>query len=278
LTLVSSKNVDLRDAESTTRAFLDVQPVLVFHLAASVFGLGGNSKYRSDILVDNVRINTNVVEASIRSGVRKVVAMGSGCVYPDLEDGKPTSEDQMWDGPPHFSEGPYAHSKRLMAAHLEAAREQHGLDSAFVISGNLYGPRDNFNIEDGHVIPSLIAKFHDSVRNGTPVMPWGTGVAERDFTYSEDMAVALTVIAEKITGPVNTGSGHRHRISDIVEILQTITGATVEWDASKPDGQLSRTYNLGRLFDAGFRAQFDLKRGLTKTYEWYSENYPEVRR
>lgn len=278
LTLVSSKFVDLRDAESTVGIFQEVKPVLVYHLAASVFGLGGNSKYRSDILVDNVRINTNVVDASVRAGVQKVVAMGSGCVYPDLQDGKPTNESQMWDGPPHYSEGPYAHSKRLMAAHLDAAREQHGLESAFVISGNLYGPRDNFNIEDGHVIPSLIAKFHNSLRTGEPVRPWGTGVAERDFTYSEDMAVALTVIAENLTGPVNTGSGHRHRIRDIVETLQALTGVSVEWDVSKPDGQLSRTYNLEKLFNSGFRPQFDLEQGLAKTYQWYVENYPEVRR
>jgi GDP-L-fucose synthase len=278
LTLVSSRSVDLRDTESTVRIFQEVKPVLVYHLAASVFGLGGNSKYRSDILVDNVRINTNVVDASIRSGVKKVVGMGSGCVYPDLQDGKPTNESQMWDGPPHFSEGPYAHSKRLMAAHLDAAREQHGLESAFVISGNLYGPGDNFNIEDGHVIPSLIAKFHNSLSTGEPVRPWGTGVAERDFTYSEDMAVALTVIAENLTGPVNTGSGNRHRIREIVEALQTLTGVSVEWDVSKPDGQLSRTYDLEKLFSAGFSPQFDLEQGLAKTYQWYAENYPEVRR
>jgi GDP-L-fucose synthase len=275
---LSSKDLDLRVQSQVESVFQTFRPNLVYHLAADVFGLGGNSKYRSDILTNNVRINTNVIEAAAKHGVSKVVAMGSGCVYPDFENREPLTEDQIWSGPPHPSEAPYAHSKRLMLSHLEAAREQYNMDFAFVISGNLFGPGDNFNVEDGHVIPSLVAKFHAARQSGTAVRPWGTGRAIRDFTYSEDMASALLLIADRISGPVNAGSGHRHAISEIVGILSEFTGVQVEWDPSMPDGQLARFYDLSKLFGAGFQPKTDLKSGIAQTLGWYTENFPRVRR
>lgn len=275
---IGSSDCDLRNASAVNELFESIRPDYVFHMAAKVFGLGGNTKFKSDVLVDNVLINTNVIEASRKVSVKKIVAMGSGCVYPDFSNFEPVTEQQIWDGPPHPSEDSYGHSKRLMLAHLNAAREQFGLNFAFAISGNLYGPNDNFDRENGHVTPSLIAKFYDASKEKQQVSAWGTGSAIRDFTYSDDMARALIALLTQHQGPINVGSGHRHAIREIVEILQTHTGVDVVWDQSKPDGQLARFYDLESIFSYGFKPQISLEEGVRKTYDWYATNYPNVRK
>lgn len=227
----------------------DVKPSHVFHLAARVHGLGGNSRYKSDILYENVMINTHVVEQARRVGVQKIVVMGSGCVYPELQGQTELFEGQIWNGPPHPSEDSYAHAKRLMLAQLDAAAHQYGLRSAFAVSGNLYGPHDSFNSEDGHVTPSLVAKFYQAKTVGGPVSVWGSGVAIRDFSHADDAARALIAIMHRLEGPVNLGSGFRHPVRDIVAALEAATGHTVPvlWQSDKPDGQLERYYNLDKL-------------------------------
>lgn len=275
---LGSRDCDLRDTRAVQDLMERIRPDYVFHMAARVHGLGGNTRYKSDILVDNVLINTNVVDQARRSGVKKIVAMGSGCVYPELKGQQELFEGQVWIGPPHSSEDSYAHAKRLMLAQLNAAREQYGLASAFVISGNLYGPHDSFNVEEGHVIPSLVAKFHEAKSKGTPVRVWGSGAAIRDFTYAEDTARALLAILGNLEGPVNMGSGQRHPIRDIVNVLHALTGVQVEWDSSKPDGQLVRYYNLDRLASTGFKARVELDEGVRRTYDWYASNWQSARR
>ena len=277
---IGSQKCDLRNREAVEKLFTNIHPSYVFHLAARVYGIGGNSVFKSDILYDNVMINTNVVEQSRRVGVKKVVAMGSGCVYPELRDVEELTEDLIWNGPPHRSEDSYAHAKRLMLAHLMAAKDQYGMPFAFAVSGNLYGPHDNFDKKDGHVTPSLIAKFFEASQSGKPVSVWGRGVAIRDFSYCEDAANALCQILLKVEGPVNLGSGHRHPIRDIVAALQNICGESVrvEWDANKPDGQLVRYYNLDKLKAAGFIAKISLAEGVRRTYEWYAKNSETARK
>ena len=275
---IGSRDCDLRDSTAVGELMKRVRPEYVFHMAARVHGLGGNTLYKSDILVDNVLINTNVVEYARRSGVKKIVAMGSGCVYPELKGQQELFEDQVWNGPPHPSEDSYAHSKRLMLAQLNAASEQYGMSSAFVISGNLYGHHDSFNVDEGHVIPSLVAKFHEARLKGIPVKVWGSGVAIRDFTYADDTAQALIAILRNLEGAVNMGSGQRHPIRDIVDTLHALTGVPVEWDATKPDGQLVRFYNLDRLMSTGFAARVSLSDGIRSTYEWYERNWETARK
>jgi len=277
---VGSRNYDLRDGTTVARMITETSPEYVFHLAARVHGIGGNRKYKSDVLYENVMINTNVIEQSRRGGVKKIVAMGSGCVYPELKGQEELFENQIWIGPPHPSEDSYAHSKRLMLAQLDAAREQYGLASAFAISGNLYGPHDNFDVEDGHVTPSLVAKFFEAKTTGRPVRVWGSGIAIRDFSYCDDAARALVEIMQELEGPVNLGSGLRHPIRDIVAALQDACGGTVEveWDASKPDGQLERYYSLDKLAGIGYRAEVGLADGVRRTYEWYSANWRTARK
>lgn len=278
ITGVGSRDCDLRDSNAVSQLMTQVKPDYVFHLAARVHGIGGNTRYKSDILVDNVLINTNVIEHARRAGVKKIVAMGSGCVYPELKGQEELFENQVWIGPPHPSEDSYAHSKRLMLAQLNAAKEQYGLSSAFVISGNLYGPHDSFNIEEGHVIPSLVAKFFAAASEGKPVRVWGSGVAIRDFSYCDDTASALISILRNLEGAVNLGSGMRHPIRDIVQALHALTGVPIEWDANKPDGQLVRFYNLDKLESSGFKAKVGLEDGVRRTYEWYAANWQVARK
>ncbi len=274
---VGSKDFDLRSMDDARRMMQDVKPDLVFHLAARVHGLGGNTKYKSDILVENVLINTHVTECARRSGVKKFVAMGSGCVYPELKGQIEMHEHQVWDGPPHPSEDSYAHSKRLMLAQLIAAKEQYGFASAYAISGNLYGPHDNFNTEDGHVIPSLVAKFAKAAQEKTAVPVWGTGIAIRDFSFAGDAALGLVHIARDLQGAVNLGSGQRHAIKDIVDRLSELTGVTPQWSPEKPDGQAARYYDVSRLMGTGFQPKTTLRDGLAITYEWYLANQNTAR-
>ena len=277
---IGSTHCDLRDGKAAATLFSQLKPSYLFHLAARVHGIGGNSKFKADILFDNVMINTNVLEYARRAGVRKIIAMGSGCVYPELKGQQELYEEQIWIGPPHPSEDSYAHSKRLMLAQLQAMKEQDGLSSAFAISGNLYGLHDNFDKNYGHVTPSLIAKFFDASQSGQPVKVWGSGVAIRDFSYCEDAANALFEIMLKVEGPVNIGSGYRHAIKDIVSVLKSICGESVkvEWDSSRPDGQLVRYYNLDKLKATGFTAKVPLVEGVKRTYEWYATNSKSARK
>ncbi|MFA5394434.1 MAG: NAD-dependent epimerase/dehydratase family protein [Methanogenium sp.] len=269
VTAVGSKDCDLRDFGQTKKLFERVRPKYVFHLAGKVYGLGGNALHKADVLFDNVMINTNSIECSRRFGVKKMVVMGSGCVYPEGEKGKGLTEDQIWLGEPHGSEDSYAHAKRLALAQLIANKNQYGMDYAYAISGNLYGEFDKFDVEKGHVIPSLIAKFCTAKTLNKPVIVWGTGIAVRDFSYSGDTARALVYLMNQGDGPINIGSGFLHPIKDIVDILSVYTQTDVIWDSSKPDGQLERYYDLSKLHSLGFLPTTDLKEGLKKTLLWY---------
>jgi GDP-L-fucose synthase len=277
----TSEECDLVSADATRAMFEKVRPQLVFHLAARVYGIMGNMNNKGLSIYENVMINTNVVESARRVGVEKIVAMGSGCVYPYPPPAERLTEDMMFLGSPHPSEDSYAHSKRLLYSMLEAYREQYGMDYAFVISGNLFGPHDSFDVENGHVTPSLLHKFYLAARDGVNVLAWGTGNAKRDFTYSSDVAEALISIMERGHGPINMGSGQVHPIRDIVEGLAEISGigmGRVEFDTSKPDGQEYRYYDISKLFALGFRPKVSLKDGLRSAYDWFSANYNTSRK
>jgi GDP-L-fucose synthase len=275
-----SAEVDLRDPVATTDYFARTSPSYVYHLAAKVYGILGNMENKGLSYFENVMINTNVVEAARLAKVHKIVAMGSGAVYPYPPPHKLLEEEDIWDGQPHPSEDSYAHSKRAMFAQLAAYKEQYGMDFVFAISGNLYGPNDKFDVEHGHVTPALVAKFHAAKASGTKVSVWGDGSAVRDFTYATDAALALLTVMEKGQGAINIGSGDIRPIRDIVTILAEVTGMTghVEWDASKPNGQEFRAYRLDRLMGLGFKPKVDLRTGLDLTFRWYAENAATARK
>jgi GDP-L-fucose synthase len=266
-----STDGDLTQWDAVRGLFARLAPAYVFHLAARVYGIRGNMENKGVAFRDNVLINTHVVEACRLCGVRKIVAMGSGCVYPYPSPGLPLKEDMVWQGKPHDSEDSYAHAKRAMLAQLIAYHEQYGLPFAFVISANLYGPHDKFDVEHGHVTPALVRKFFEAKQSGGRVTVWGNGTARRDFIYASDVATALIHIMQQVDGPVNMGSGHVHSIRDIVDALSDITGLAgrVDWDSSKPNGQDYREYDLSTLQRTGFRAAVPLVQGLRQTYSWY---------
>lgn len=271
--------LDLIDFSAVSSYFKSERPTHVIHAAAKVFGLGGNMKFPGDMFYQNSTMGTNVIEAARSNDVLKITGVGTGAVYPVKYDGELLTEDMIWDGEPHGAEWAYAQAKRGMLAQLSTYHQQFGLDYAYAICANLYGPRDLFNIEYGHVIPSLVAKFHRAYRDGGAVSIWGTGIAVRDFAFVEDAAAAIIASHLNLTGPVNIASGNIHTIRDIVETLDEITGHTlkIEWDSSKPNGQGRRFYNLERLQSIGFESQTNLKSGLQATWEWFDATYPNVR-
>lgn len=276
---LSSKQCDLTDWHATKHYFSAHKPDYVFHMAACVYGIMGNMKNKGRSYLENTLINTHTVEASHLAGVKKIVAMGSGCVYPYPPPGEPLKEAMIWLGPPHASEDSYAHSKRAMYAQLEAYKENYDLPYAFVISGNMYGPGDKFDPEYGHVTPALVRKFYEAKQNDTDVSVWGNGSAKRDFMYSKDAGRALVAIMQSLEGAVNLGSGHVHAIRDIVEILEDEADmkGRVAWDASKPNGQEYRSYDLSALRSTGFSPRYTLDQAVRETYRWYAANVTTAR-
>lgn len=279
VTAITSKDIDLTDQIATEKLFNVVKPSLVFHLAARVWGIMGNLSNKGVAYLENTRINTNVIDAARICGTRKIVAMGSAAIYSDQVK-LPMSEDQIWNGPPHYSEAAYAHSKRSMLAQLEAYKDQYGLDFAYGISTNLFGPHDRFDEKFGHVIPSLVSKFHKGKILGEKVTIWGTGKAERDFLFGADAALALRLIGEQYQGPINLATGNSVSIRETVSTLQKISkyGGEIEWDASKPDGQKLREYDTSRLRSLGFEPRHSFEEALSITYKWYVENYSRARK
>ena len=276
---VGSSDVDLTDFAATRDFFAEHRPKIVYHLAARVAGIMGNMRAQGQGYFDNVLMNTNVVEAARLAGVTKIVAMGSSAIYSDAVT-LPMTEDQIWSGAPHPAEAGYAHAKRGMLAHLDAYRDQYGLDYAYCVSTNLFGPHDKFDEKHGHVIPSLLSKFHRAVQEGDSISVWGTGSPMRDFLYSKDAAVAMRMIGDRFTGPINLATGSAVSIRDTVDVIKDVSGFTgpLEGDATKPDGQKLRQYDVGKLRALGFRPAYDLRRALQETYDWLVQNAATVRR
>lgn len=267
---LTHKDCDLTNASRTYDVFRGVRPKHVFHAAATVYGIKGNMDNQGKSFLENTRINSNVIDAARVVGVEKITAMGTGAVYPAPPKSLPLKESEIFDGRPDPHEAGYAHAKRGMLAMLEAYKTNYGLDYAFIISCNLFGPGDKFDPVNGHVVPALVRKFYEAKRDGLPVTIWGDGSAQRDFLYVEDAARVGLFAMEKIDGPVNMGSGQVYSIRDVVNLLGEISGVhALAWDASKPNGQPYRGYDLTRLNSTGFYPMFTLKYGLQKTWDWY---------
>lgn len=271
---ISSIDVDLLDYQKTIKVFRETyKPEYVFHLAGAVYGIGGNLREPGRIFLENTLINTHVVEACRVAGVKKVVAIGSICAYPSPSISNPIKEEDVFFGEPHPGERAYGQSKRAMLAQLEAYQPS-GLDFAFVLSSNLYGPYDHFDLETGHVIPSLIRKFYESSLSGEPVQLWGDGVSRRDIVHSWDAAQALEKIMLNISGRVNLATGVMTSIREVAEILADISGVgnNYHFDVTKPKGHEFPAISIDRLNTCGFKPQFSVKTGLENVYQWYAEN------
>jgi GDP-L-fucose synthase len=266
---------DLTNFGAVKVIFQTLKPDVVFHMAASVFGIGGNAKNPATIFLDNILMNTHVIEASRQMEVEKIIAMGTIAAYPEDPKIIPIKEENIWDGPPHSSERSYGHAKRAMLAQLLAYQENYGLDFSYIISTNLYGTFDKFDAQQGHVIPSLIRKFYEAKKSNSDVIIWGDGYAVRDFLYSKDMARALILVMNKHTGPINIASGSKTMIKEVVSFLSDYfeMNDRVSWDSNMPNGRKFYEIDLNNMKSIGFNPIYTIQKGLQETVEWFSLNY-----
>jgi GDP-L-fucose synthase len=267
---------DLTVPDDAERLFADANPDLVFHLAAEVGGIGANMASPGRYWYANLMMGTHVLEASRRAGVSKLVLVGTICSYPKFAP-VPFREEDLWNGYPEETNAPYGVAKKALLVGAQAYREQYGLNTVFLLPVNLYGPRDNFDLENSHVIPALIRKMLEAEAGGQDeVVLWGDGSPTREFLYVEDCASALQLAAERYDGPepVNLGTGEEISIRELATLIADETGfdGEIVWDTSKPNGQPRRKLDTSRaeqLF--GFQAETPFSQGIKKTVAWYRD-------
>ncbi len=264
---------DLTRQDDVARLFVDAEPELVFHLAAEVGGIGANRANPGRYWYANLIMGANVLEQSRLYGVSKLVVVGTVCAYPKHTP-VPFREGELWNGFPEETNASYGVAKKSILVGAQSYREQYGLNAIFLLPANLYGPRDNFDLESSHVIPALIRKM---VEGEDEVVLWGDGSPTREFLYVEDCANGLVRAAELYDGPepVNLGTGVETSIRELAETIAELTGFTgeIRWDTSMPNGQPRRSLDASKaaaLF--GFRAEMPLRDGLLRTIEWYRDS------
>ena len=268
------KDYDLTVADDVERLFADARPEIVYHLAAEVGGIGANRANPGRYWYANLTMGVNVLEQARVTGLHKLVLAGTICAYPKFAP-VPFREEDLWNGYPEETNAPYGVAKKALLVGAQGYREQYGLNSIFLLPVNLYGPRDNFDLESSHVIPALIRKMDDARADGMEqVVLWGDGSPTREFLYVDDCAEGLKLAGERYNGadPVNLGTGHEIVIRDLAALIGELCGYEGEiiWDASKPNGQPRRQLDVTRAADLfGFRAQVGLRDGLEQTIAWY---------
>lgn len=273
--VIRSADYDLRTAAAARAAVEGSQ--IVLHLAARVGGIGFNRRNPGPLIYDNLSMGMHVFEQSRLAGVEKLVAACSVCAYPKFTP-VPFCEDDIWNGYPEESNAPYGLAKKMLVVLSDAYRRQYGFDSCVPVLANLYGPADNFDLEDSHVIAALIRRFVEAQERGDgQVTLWGTGAPSREFLYVDDAARALILAAERLerSDPVNIGTGVETRIRDLAETIRELTGFTGEivWDTTMPDGQPTRYLDVSRAHELiGFSAVTPLAEGLARTVESFREN------
>jgi GDP-L-fucose synthase len=271
-----SRDYDLREKEQALRLFADARPDIFIHLAAVVGGIGANRANPGKFFYDNAAMGLHVIEAARIAGIEKFVCAGTVCSYPKFTP-VPFREENIWDGYPEETNAPYGLAKKMLLVQLQAYRQQYGLNGIYLVPVNLYGPRDNFDLESSHVIPALIRKCWEAKRSRTEeILAWGAGTATREFLYVEDAAEAIVAAAEKYAKPepVNLGSGEEISIRELLEQIRLLAGyeGAVRWDATKPDGQPRRCLDTSRAFaEFGWKARMPLQDGLKRTIEWFAE-------
>jgi GDP-L-fucose synthase len=267
---IRSADYDLRDRGACVEALRDAR--VVIHLAANVGGIGYNRRNPGPLAHDNLAMGLNVFDACRELGTEKLVAACSVCAYPKFTP-VPFKEDDIWDGYPEESNAPYGLAKKMLLVLSDAYRRQYGLDSCAPVMANLYGPGDNFDLEDSHVIAAMIHKYVLAAERGDPeVVLWGTGEPSREFLYVDEAARALLLCAERLktSEPVNIGTGMETKIRDLAESISRLTGfeGQTSWDTSRPDGQPKRYLDTSRAQELiGFEAETPLDQGLRRTIE-----------
>jgi GDP-L-fucose synthase len=268
---------DLCDQRATERLFEHARPDVVIHLAARVGGIGANRRHPGTFFRDNMAMGLNVLEQARRSGTEKVVIAGTVCAYPKFAP-VPFREDDLWNGYPEETNAPYGIAKKALLVMAQAYRQEFGSNFVMLFPVNLYGPRDNFDLEDSHVIPAMIRKFVDAQSRGDArATLWGDGSPTREFLYVEDAAEGLVMAAEKYDSPDPVNLGTEAEIS-MKDLASTIARACdfhgeVHWDTSRPNGQPRRKLDVSRAKERfGFTAKTSFEEGLRRTIQWYRDN------
>jgi len=269
-----SSDWDLRNQEDVNRFFRVNKPDYVFLAAAKVGGIGANSEQPAEFIYDNLMIQTNIIDAAYRNGVKKLLFLGSSCIYPKFAK-QPITEDQLLSGPLEGSNDAYAISKIAGVKMCQAYRKQYGFNAIAVMPTNLYGPHDNFDHNSGHVLPAFISKFHGSLEKSKhwEVALWGDGTPKREFLHVDDLAEAVYTCMEHYDSDdiINIGTGEDVTIKELAETIAGVTGYKndVKWHTDKPNGTPRKVLNVDRVKALGWEPKIGLRDGIESTYEWY---------
>ncbi len=270
------EDYDLLILADIQRMLADARPDVILHLAALVGGIGANRERPAEFFYANLMMGVQLIHEAWKHGVEKLLAVGTICAYPKFTP-IPFKEENLWDGYPEETNAPYGLAKKMLLVQAQAYRQQYGFNAIFPLPVNLYGPRDNFDLETSHVIPALIRKCLEAKERGDDqVILWGDGTPTREFLYVEDAAEGLVLAAERYNGaePFNLGSGREIRIRDLAELIARLTGfqGKIAWDTSKPNGQPRRALDTSRAEKFfGFRASTSFEEGLQRTIDWYQK-------
>jgi GDP-L-fucose synthase len=271
----TSSELDLRDRPAVDAFFDEVRPAYVVLAAAKVGGIVANSTYPADYLSENLRIQVNVMDAAARTGVRRLLFLGSSCIYPKFAD-QPIREDSLLTGPLEPTNDAYAIAKIAGVLQVQAVRRQHGLSFISAMPTNLYGENDNFDPETSHVLPALVRKFAEAKASGAPsVELWGTGTPRREFLWADDLAKACVVLLERYDdpAPINVGVGEDITIKDLALLIADIVGYRGEltFDPSRPDGTPRKLLDVSRILALGWKAEVPLQNGIKAVYDAFCE-------
>jgi GDP-L-fucose synthase len=272
-----SSAYDLREVDAVKAILKDTQPDVVIHLAAVVGGIGANRAHPAEFLYENLVMGVHLMHEAWKNGVEKFVTIGTVCAYPKFA-AVPFKEENIWDGYPEETNAPYGLAKKMLLVQGQSYQKQYDFNAIYLLPTNLYGPRDNFNLETSHVIPALIRKCIEAQERGDrEIIAWGTGAPTREFLYVDDAAEGILLAAERYNSsePVNLGSAEEISIKNLLETIAELTGFAGEivWDAEKPDGQPRRSLDTSRAErEFGFRAQTSFRDGLKRTIDWYVAN------
>ena len=267
----TSDHWDLRIRQDVDTFFRINNPEYVFLAAAKVGGIHANNEYPAEFIHDNLMIQTNVIDSAYRNGVKKLVFLGSSCIYPKMAK-QPITEDALMAGPLEPTNDAYATAKIAGIRMCRAYRQQYGFNAISLMPTNLYGPNDNFDLLNSHVLPAMIRKFHEATDE---VTLWGDGSAMREFLHVDDLAEACYTCMEKYDEPepINVGTGEDVTIKELAETVADVVGnRKIKWDTSKPNGTPRKVLNVNKLKSLGWNPTISLKEGIQSTYNWYKEN------
>ena len=277
LILKTKDELNLMDQSAVAGFFASVKPEFVFLDAAKVGGILANNAYPAQFIYENLQIQNNIIHNSYLNSIKKLLFLGSSCIYPKLCP-QPMKEEYLLTGLLEPTNEPYAIAKIAGIKMCQSYNRQYGTNFIAVMPTNLYGPNDNFHSDDSHVLPALIKKFHEAkISNSLTVSVWGTGSAKREFLHVDDLAEALLFLMNNYNDPqtINVGTGEDLSIKELAETIKKITGFEGEiiWDKTKPDGTPRKLLDVNCLHKLGWRHKIKLEEGIKNTYEWYKKNY-----